>query len=57
MTSYKDDFNGDRPQMAKELKTVYKMNSQYWLPRNEQTIINEYMSLQRKLKLQQEGKY
>ena len=56
VTSYKQDFNGDRPQMAKELKQIYKMNSQYWLPRNEQTIINEYMSLQRKLKLQAEGK-
>lgn len=55
-TSYQLDF-GERmaEAMASELKSIYANNAQYWLPRTEQTIINERMALERKLQRQIQG--
>ena len=45
---YKDTYN--EYGLEKELKTVYAVNAQHWIPRTEQTVINEKMALDRKLR-------
>jgi hypothetical protein len=45
---YKDCYN--EYGLEKELKNVYSINAQHWIPRTEQTVINEKMALDRKLR-------
>ena len=45
---YKDCYN--EYGLEKELKNIYTINAQHWIPRTEQTVINEKMALDRKLR-------
>jgi hypothetical protein len=46
-TLYRDCYN--EYGIQEELKKVYAMNTAHWIPRTEQTVINEKMALDRKL--------
>ena len=55
-STYKLAFGEDMmPAIQKELKTVYAINSQFWLPKTEQTVINEMVSRARKIQRQIDG--
>ena len=51
---YKDCYN--EYGLEKELKNIYAINAQHWIPRTEQTEINERMALDRKLRRMIAGK-
>jgi hypothetical protein len=55
-STYKDEY-GEKmmPAIQQELKMTYLINSQFWLPKTEQTVINEMVSRARKIQRQIDG--
>ena len=55
-STYKDEY-GEKmmPAIQQELKQTYLINSQFWLPKTEQTVINEMVSRARKIQRQIDG--
>ena len=55
-STYENEYGEEMmPAIQEELVQTYKVNAQFWLPKTEQTVINEMVSRARKIQRQIDG--